>query len=169
MDKKASALSVVWRRSLSADGAAALAAFKAGEGRLMNFALRGEIDRPATLRAAHTLNLALLHSVMGATLRAYRVVDFFELQAIEALTPGAVLRRAGFTSATLDAATASRLLQEQDSGGVVEIIIPKGFIGAAYIDGAPRPEHHEFEVLIAAGARFRYGGIVDGRVILEAI
>ncbi len=169
IDATESAAAASWRGSLTPEQDAARNLYKGERGPYMNAVLRGEIELPALLKSARALHYGLMQAVMHETLRAYRVVSNRTLTRLDRLRPGETFLAEGFTSLTLDDATAGRLLGEKEDGDVIEVIIPRGYIGAAYIDGPPRTDKHEFEVLIASGANFRYAGRRDNRIVLEAI
>jgi hypothetical protein len=156
-----------WASGLSDDERDALAAYKAGAGEAINAVLRGEIEDPALREAARLVEGALLRSHAPATLRTFRTIGPGAEEAIAAAKAGTVVDNPGFTSASLSEAVAEVRAQERGGDSVIEIVVPQGTRGAAYVHSVPKVDKNELELLLAPGARLRVIGRRNGRVVLE--
>lgn len=78
-----------------------------------------------------------------------------------------VVPNAGFFSTTIDTQAV-----EEDFGhrpALIEIIIPAGYRGAAYVHPWPEVQYPQLEVLIRAGSRFKVIDADPTHVVLEVI
>lgn len=102
------------------------------------------------------------------TVRVFRGV---KKQALSGdLKIGGILSDAGFQSSTIDEKTASEFATKD--GYILEIVVPEGYTGAAYIDPFPAGAigmHREFEFLFSPGKSFRITSVEGNRIAVEAL
>ena len=80
---------------------------------------------------------------------------------------GEVVADPGFLLTSIESSAAEHF--GGDPPVVVEIRLPKGYVGGAYVQHVPKLQLNEHEFLIRPGAPFRVIGREDGRVILEPV
>ncbi|MCX8134998.1 MAG: hypothetical protein N3D18_13680 [Roseococcus sp.] len=157
---------VAWRASLSEAERAAIGHYRA-KGRVWNAALGDGDPLPETVRREiATLRAALARSVVSERLVVWRGAGEAEPEAWGEAGAAGVTR--AFVSASIDIATA-RAFARRAQGPLVEIRIPAGTRGAAYIHGIPALRPRQFELLLAPGTRYGVVSRSRRRLVLELL
>lgn len=158
-----------WADRLTEFEREALAAYKGGLGREMNAVLRGEMPPVRQLsRMMTALREVLLDARMPSAVRVFRGVSPAELARFRGAGLGGEVQLPGFVSSTLDIDLAQVYLTRQD-GGLVELLLPRGLRGAAYIHPFPSYRFPQRELLIAPGARYKVIAIRADRIVVEVL
>lgn len=154
-----------WRQALTPEDAQAISAYRSRAGATLNRILRGEragappaaamIARLATaLAAARTPRAITVHRGAGAAALA-------EIGAV-----GSDGRFTTFISTSIDIAVATDFARRRD-GRVVELRLPAGLNGAAYIQMSTTDRPRQYELLLAPGLGYRVISRTGRRIVLE--
>jgi hypothetical protein len=165
-DEAARQLFAQWRASLSEEERGVIGRYRL-KGRVWNAALRDGDPLPKTvLREIELLKAALARSVVTSRLVVRRGAGEAELDVWG--DSQARSRTRSFVSASIDAATAAAFARRA-GGRVIEIRIPAGTRGAAYIHGIPASRPRQFELLLAPGLRYRVVSRSRRRLVVELL
>lgn len=160
-----------WARGGSKAELAALDAYKEG-GAAMQAALRHGADMPAAREDAKMLAGFIGRAEAPEDMVVFRGLRGELARAVAGLAAGAQFTDAGFSSASLSGAVARRFMRKRKSAILLEIVVPKGYRGAAYVHPTPQIRKQQFEMLLAPGATFRVigqeGDVVTVEVLPEA-
>lgn len=153
-----------WGRRLTAEESWGLELYKGSGYRLMNQHLRGQSDGSSYMPSIRALDAALSRAKLKRPVTVHRGVPLGT--AWDDLQVGQTIRDPGFLSTSLSPRTAESF----SSAGVhVEIRLPKGYAGGAYVNRIPDVKHPEFEFLIRPGAPFRVIERSGSRIVVEPV
>lgn len=152
-----------WGKGLSVVESDALEAYKGSAYRGMNEYLRGKRDATGTEPMIRALDTALSRAKTKRAVTVHRGVK--KGTAWDSLQVGDKIHDPGFTSTSINPQTAANF-----SGGVrIEMRLPKGYTGGAYVNRIPDLNHQEFEFLIRPGAPFRVVERTGNRIVVEPV
>jgi hypothetical protein len=156
-----------WADRLSPAEEDALHDYKATLGMKMNLAVRGVQPQADLSHGAKVLEAALDRAVMPQTVRTFRAAGPAEIKKLMAVPIGGTFEAEAFVSASLEEASAAAFSKLFPQRLIIQIIVPKGTRGAAYVHPFPEIQHKQFEVLLNIGTKLR---IVrnDDRLVLVA-
>lgn len=150
-----------WGKRLSAIESAALDLYIGSDYRLMNSHLRGHLDADSYMPAIRALDTALARAKTSRAITVHR--------GVKAGTPwdnikvGETIREPGFLSTSINPQTA----QNFQGGAIIEVRLPKGYSGGAYVNRIPDVKHPEYEFLIRPGSPFRVVERTGSRIVVE--
>ncbi|MFG1466626.1 ADP-ribosyltransferase [Xanthobacter sp. DSM 24535] len=154
-----------WGAKLSERESDALAGYKANTFRAINNHLRGIADAPHHNDEIAHLKAALARGKTKRELVVYRGAK--DGNPARLAQVGDVITEKGFMSTSVDSNTAKTF------GGkppvVIEIRLPKGYAGGAYVQHVPYTKYPEYEFLIRPDASFRVVKRVGNRVVVEPV
>lgn len=151
-----------WGQKLEPDELTALRSYKGAGFAPMNGHLRGSYNIDSMMPSIRALDAALGRAKAKRPVTVYRGVR--KGTAWDAAQIGDVVADAGFMSTTINPATASSF---SGGGVVIEIRLPKGYTGGAYVHEIPTLHHQEYEFLLRPGAPFKVVSRTGSRVVLE--
>lgn len=158
-----------WANGLSEFEREALAAYKSGLGRQMNAVLRGDEPPVRALSVVTTaLREALMRSRTRSAVRVFRGVATAEADRLRSAGIGGEAQLPAFVSSSLDIDIAKAYLRRED-GVLVELLLPRGLRGAAYIHPFPAYRYPQRELLLAPGASYRVIAIETDRIVVEVL
>lgn len=135
----------------------------------MQAVLRDRADMPVARQDAEALAGFIDRAEAPEDMLIFRGIRGEMALAIAALPPGAVFTEPGFSSTSLSAQVARTFMRKRRSAILLEIVVPKGYRGAAYIHPTPGVRKRQYEMLLSPGATFRVVGNADGVVTVEAL
>ncbi len=153
-----------WANGLSDEESAALEAYKGPLGRDMNGALRGDVADALLGDEISLLGAALGRAQAPVALRVFRAVSTEEAALYRNRGTGRKIAVPSFVSSSVDRGVAANLAS---AGEVIEILVPKGAAGVAYIHPTPRYRFRQYEVLLNHGITFRVASVETDRIVLE--
>lgn len=153
-----------WGKRLSEDERDALAAYKGSFFRDMNNHLRGLLDDPSVMHDIRALTRALDRARTKRALTVHRGVG--RGTPWEAAKIGDTVADAGFMSSSVNPGTAQSFGSATVS---IEIRLPRGYTGGAYVNRIPNVNHMEFEFIIRPGAPFRVIERTGNRIVVEPV
>lgn len=155
-----------WGASLSEDELRAIATYRRA-GAAFNGLLRGISPGFSGLgELVEMVKAALLRAVTMRALTVLRGASGEEARRVGAVGSSAAFD--AFVSASIDPDVA-RGFAARRNGRIIEIRIPAGARGAAYIHPWPRSRPAQYEVLLAPGMRYRVISRTSRRIVLEVI
>lgn len=153
-----------WGRKLALEERDALASYKGSGFVYMNQHLRNLIDDPGFMPRIRALVRALDRAKTKRAVTVHRGVG--PRTPWEGAKVGDTVADAGFMSTSVNPNTA----QNFGSGTItIEIRLPKGYSGGAYVNRIPDVNHPEFEFLIRPGAPFRVIERTGNRLVVEPV
>ncbi len=157
-----------WAKTLTRIEDDALRDYKRTMGQPINRALLDDekISDPL-IKAAHTLSAALVSAVFPFTVSAWRAAGRKQYKTYRSAPFSAVVTSKTFVSTTTDRDIA-QAIAAPEKRSLINIIIPAGTRGAAYIHPFPDYEHEEFEILLNRGTKLRILRHLPNLVILAA-
>lgn len=154
---------IAWGRGLARDEVRALEAYKGSAFRGMNEHLREVRDAPSYEPMIRALDTALARARTKRPLTVYRGVKTGT--AWDTVQVGETIRDPGFSSTSINPVTA-----ENFSGGVIiEMRLPAGYSGGAYVNRIPSLDHREFEFLVRPGMPFKVVERTGNRIVVEPV
>ena len=156
-----------WGASLDEAESGALATYRSTAGLAFNRVLRGEAEAtPALTVAIARLSAAIGRATAPVAIRAFRGVSAGEAAALG--PAGSTGRFPAFLSTSIDRLVAADFARRH-AGRVVEVLVPAGRRGAAYVQPFPQRRPVQYEVLIAPGARYRVVSRTKARLVMELL
>ncbi len=153
-----------WANGLSKDEADALETYKGPLGRRMNTALRTDTASALLGDEISLLGAALGRARAPYALRLFRGASAEEAALYRKRGVGRKVAVASFISTSIDAEVAGTL---GGAGAVVEILVPDGMAGVAYVHPTPRYRFRQYEMLLNRGTTLRVVSIEGERIVLE--
>ena len=157
-----------WAKSLSRVQDDALRDYKRTLGQPINRALLdGQNRTDPLIKTADTLSEALRGAIFPFTVSAWRAAAAKECQLLRGTPFGATVTSKTFVSTTTQRDIANAIAAPEKRT-IINIIIPAGTRGAAYIHPFPDYDQEEFEILLNRGTNLRILRHVPNIVILAA-
>jgi hypothetical protein len=153
-----------WAQALTPDEAGVLRDYKNLMWRDINRMLRGREDLPGQRPAADALNAALQRGVMPQSVRVHRSINEAEAAFYRSVPVGGTVVNPGFVSTSLER---EKIGKDFPRAEIVEIVVPAGHRGVAYVHPFPSVQHHQYELLLAAGTSFKVLNDEAGGLVLE--
>ncbi len=153
-----------WAKSLAPEEIAAITDYKGDKYKVFNAHLRqGGLD--FVKGSVNALASALLRAETKQAFVVHRGFrDGLDMKLFEV---GKVFRDKGFLSASIDPMKASKFAGMR--GHTMEIHIPAGFKGGAYVHTVPRVVHREYEFLFAPETDFKIVRKRGNTIIMEPV
>lgn len=154
-----------WASRLAPEERDALKEYKGTLYRPMNRHLYGAERQDHLVPTIDRLDRALGRARMPVPLRVWRGAAGDDAAAYRGLGVGGTRTLDGFTSSSISRQKAGVF----SDGVMVEILVPEGYKGAAYVHPTPEVQHREFEVLFAPRTRVRVVAVEDDRIVVEVL
>lgn len=156
-----------WAATLSATEQRALTSYKTGLGREINDILRGRADPdPATSWIIAALSGALARARAPVAIRALRGGGEADAAVLWGVAAGDTVRFGWFLSGSLDVPTAEGY-RERNGGPRIELRVPPGALGVAYVHPFPVYRYRQYEVLAAPNVVWRVIEVARDFVVIE--
>jgi hypothetical protein len=158
-----------WKSGLSEIEQEGFEVYKGRGSQTMNGVLRDALESPALAPLIDAMVEAMKHAVAPMDMTVFRGVRSTWGLMVALMTPGTIFTDPGFSSTSLDEKRAREFMRKRRSGRLLEIVIPKGYAGAAYVHDVPAVQKKQFELLLAPGARFRVLSQTEDRTTIEVL